>query len=292
MGIVLPKYNQRKGRPMSRSKNYLVQQLNAARPIQPKTVISGQDGVLKRLLPPQRPVEILQRTNGVPSTLPALPTENPSLLTTASPLPTTTATIISVVPPVIELGRPTVICSAEDGQDSIPQISIPSPAYETENDDHDAHQMEEHEEEENVGAQNVHDSFSLSFLDENSRSDLEPAARNITSTPAHLQVDHFLDSVLENSSSSLLQTPRRSSPPPSPPGGMGDHSWLPELSLTSFLGALPSSSDSRLMLHHQEDSIQSTGSEVDRQLSLMLNENSLDFTSKFAHLASALNSAD
>ena len=121
---------------------------------------------------------------------------------------------------------------------------------------------------------------------------MEPVARNITSTPAHLQVDHFLDSVLENSSSSLLQTPRRSSPPPSPPGGMGDHSWLPELSLTSFLGTLPSSSDSRMMMHHHEDSIQSTGSEVDRQLSLMLNENSLDFTNKFAHLASALNSAD
>jgi hypothetical protein len=31
---------------------------------------------------------------------------------------------------------------------------------------------------------------------------------------------------------------------------------------------------------------------VDRQLTMMLNENSLDFTSKFAQFASALNSAD
>jgi hypothetical protein len=66
---------------------------------------------------------------------------------------------------------------------------------------------------------------------------------------------------------------------------------LPELSLTSFLGSLPSS-ESRMMLAHHEDSIQSTASEVDRQLTAMLNENSLDFTSKFAHFASALNSTD
>ena len=295
MGIVLPKYNQRKGRPMSRSKNYLVQQLQA-RPIQPKTIISGQNGVFKRLLPPQGSIEILQ-TNGVPSK--TISTTQTTLLTHASPLPTTSATLISVVPPFVELvSCPTVICNATVDHDSIPQISIPSPAaYKTENDEHNVDHMEEPEEEEEEeeanGLRDVHnDSFSLSFLDENSRSDMEPVARNITSTPAHLQVDHFLDSVLENSSSSLLQTPRRSSPPPSPPGGMGDHSWLPELSLTSFLGTLPSSSDSRMMMHHHEDSIQSTGSEVDRQLSLMLNENSLDFTNKFAHLASALNSAD
>ena len=114
-----------------------------------------------------------------------------------------------------------------------------------------------------------------------------------------MQVDHFLDSVLENSNSSLLQTPRRHSPPPSPPGGMSEHSWLPDLSLSSFLGSLPTDggvgnneSPSKMLMSHQEDSIQSTGSEVDRQLSMMLNENSLDFTSKFAHLTSALNSTD
>ena len=122
--------------------------------------------------------------------------------------------------------------------------------------------------------------------------------RAITSTPSHLQVDHFLDSVLENSNSSdLLQTPRRHSPPPSPPGGMIEHSWLPELSLSSFLGSLPTDNNGLTespskLLSHADDSIQSTGSEVDRQLTLMLNENSFDFTSKFARLASALNSSD
>jgi hypothetical protein len=80
---------------------------------------------------------------------------------------------------------------------------------------------------------------------------------------------------------------------------MSEHSWLPDLSLSSFLGSLPTDggvgnneSPSKMLMSHQEDSIQSTGSEVDRQLSMMLNENSLDFTSKFAHLASALNSTD
>ncbi len=34
-----------------------------------------------------------------------------------------------------------------------------------------------------------------------------------------------------------------------------------------------------------EDSVQSNGSEVDRQLFNMMNESSLDFTSKFAKLA-------
>ena len=146
MGIVLPKYNQRKGRPMSRSKNYLVQQLQA-RPIQPKTIISGQNGVFKRLLPPQGSIEILQ-TNGVPSK--TISTTQTTLLTHASPLPTTSATLISVVPPFVELvSCPTVICNATVDHDSIPQISIPSPAaYETENDEHNVDHMEEPEDEE------------------------------------------------------------------------------------------------------------------------------------------------
>ena len=39
-----------------------------------------------------------------------------------------------------------------------------------------------------------------------------------------------------------------------------------------------------------EDSQQSTGSEVDRQLLSMMTENSVDFTSKFEKLASAVTS--
>ena len=37
-----------------------------------------------------------------------------------------------------------------------------------------------------------------------------------------------------------------------------------------------------------EDSVQSNGSEVDRQLLSMMSESSVDFTSKFAKLASAV----
>ena len=39
---------------------------------------------------------------------------------------------------------------------------------------------------------------------------------------------------------------------------------------------------------HNEDSVQSNGAEVDRQLLSMMSENSVDFTSKFAKLASAV----
>jgi hypothetical protein len=122
----------------------------------------------------------------------------------------------------------------------------------------------------------------------------------------------------------VLQTPpihRSTSPPSSPPSSHlntnQSQSWLPELSLTSFLNHFGSSSSSRggdfnnssshhdlskslLKMRHpsngsdfvphlmNEDSQQSTGSEVDRQLLSMMTENSVDFTSKFAKLASAV----
>ena len=136
--------------------------------------------------------------------------------------------------------------------------------------------------------------------------------------------DNFLDSVLEvsNGACSVLQTPpihRSTSPPSSPPtshlnNSHNSNSWLPELSLTSFLGNFGSSSrgdfnntgnqdlsKSFLKMRHpsggdfashliNEDSQQSTGSEVDRQLLSMMTENSVDFTSKFEKLASAVTS--
>jgi hypothetical protein len=197
---------------MSRSKHYLVQQLQASRPLlQPK--IASSDGLLKKMLPPQRPIQPLP-SNGV-------------VTTAASATTTTFITVASPVNPTvqfIELSRPTVICEEHD---SIPQISIPSPAYKPDHDVHDDNLMDEPEEEDgDADDGNVNDAFSLSFLDDNSRSDMEPTSRNMTSTPAHLHIDdHFLDSVLENSNHSLLQTPRRPSPPPSPPGGMNEHSW-------------------------------------------------------------------
>ena len=127
--------------------------------------------------------------------------------------------------------------------------------------------------------------------------------------------DRFLDSVLENSNSSVLQTPTRrdeediSPPPPptSPPSGV----WIPELSLSSFLNLgespaklprqtsssmVPSSSAPQTSASSahllNEDSSHSTNSEVDRQLLSMMTENSVDFTMKFAKLASHVSDGD
>lgn len=88
-------------------------------------------------------------------------------------------------------------------------------------------------------------------IENNNSNDSLSAALSFFDTSRH----EFLDSVLENSNNSVLQTPPR--PPVSP--------WM-----------------------HNEDSVQSTGSEVDRQLLSMMTENSVDFTSKFAKLASAV----
>ena len=101
-------------------------------------------------------------------------------------------------------------------------------------------------------------------------------------------------------------------PPPSNHlNGTQTQSWLPELSLTSFLNNFGASnkcdfssssnndlSKSSMKFRHasgdfvphliNEDSQQSTGSEVDRQLLSMMTENSVDFTSKFEKLASAV----
>ena len=113
----------------------------------------------------------------------------------------------------------------------------------------------------------------------------------------HTKADHFLDSVLENSNSSVLQTPPRvrPTPPTSPSRAVSSDTWIPDLS--SFLSNLnhtPNSKEASTsslkasLASMNEDSVQSTGSEVDRQLLSMMSESSVDFTSKFAKLASAV----
>ena len=146
-----------------------------------------------------------------------------------------------------------------------------------------------HQSQPELDSGNSNDSITstLSFFD---------AGNNQHSTKA----DHFLDSVLENSNSSVLQTPPRvrQTPPTSPSRAVSSDTWIPDLS--SFLGNINSASGTTPQkenkVHHQqsaiislnEDSVQSTGSEVDRQLLSMMGENSVDFTSKFAKLASAV----
>jgi hypothetical protein len=150
---------------------------------------------------------------------------------------------------------------------------------------------------------------SLSSLFDGSLSEMGGGgSTNPPDTPT--KCDHFLDSVLENSNSSVLQTPPRHRPtPPSSPSRAvsGGESWLlPDaMSLSSFLnlGESPSKSvvggssvgigvGSSVSIHINEDSSHSTGSEVDRQLISMMTENSVDFTNKFAKLASHVNDGD
>ena len=100
----------------------------------------------------------------------------------------------------------------------------------------------------------------------------------------------------------MLQTPPRvrPTPPTSPSRAVSNDSWIPDLSslfnrsASSSAGSTPNksgldhSNKSAGVLHLSEDSVQSNGSEVDRQLLSMMSENSVDFTSKFAKLASAV----
>ncbi|TRY67860.1 hypothetical protein TCAL_16930 [Tigriopus californicus] len=138
---------------------------------------------------------------------------------------------------------------------------------------------------------------SISSLFEGSLSDLASGSGSGNNVPTpHLhhtptKSDHFLDSVLENSNSSVLQTPPRHRPtPPSSPSRAVHDSWLPELSLSSLLESpIKNGSQNTHPATINEDSIQSVGSEVDRQILLMMTENSVDFTNKFAKLASHVN---
>ena len=120
----------------------------------------------------------------------------------------------------------------------------------------------------------------------NSNDSLTSALSFFDGQGTNTKADHFLDSVLENSNSSVLQTPPRvrPTPPTSPSRAVSSDTWIPDLS--SFLGNIQSQQREKIIPN--EDSVQSTGSEVDRQLFLMGMENSVDFTSKFAKLASAV----
>lgn len=134
---------------------------------------------------------------------------------------------------------------------------------------------------------------SISSLFEGSLSDLASGSGSMNSGQNHTPTksDHFLDSVLENSNSSMLQTPPRHRPtPPSSPSRAVHDSWLPELSLSSLLESpIKNGPHNGNPATINEDSIQSVGSEVDRQILLMMTESSVDFTNKFAKLASHVN---
>jgi len=115
-----------------------------------------------------------------------------------------------------------------------------------------------------------------------------------------------------SNSSVLLHTPQptptradRPTPPASPCFSSASSSWIPDISLNSLLGGAgvgavsggstnPGGHRIATPTNHtfnlNEDSSQSTGSEVDRHILSMMTENSIDFTNKFAKLANAVNS--
>ena len=234
---LMPKYNRRTGRPISRMKRSVGHQPSSAnnRLLQPAPTLKSVDGQVKLRLMPNITV-----THPVVSI-----TQNATQSTT----------------------QPVVF---QSGSSSSSSLNL-------------------HQSQPELDSGNSNDSITstLSFFD---------AGNNQHSTKA----DHFLDSVLENSNSSVLQTPPRvrQTPPTSPSRAVSSDTWIPDLS--SFLGNINSASGTTPQkenkLHHQqsaiislnEDSVQSTGSEVDRQLISMMGENSVDFTSKFAKLASAV----
>jgi len=104
-------------------------------------------------------------------------------------------------------------------------------------------------------------------------------------TPTKNQ-DQFL-TMYHDGDSSLLQTPPRPAPSPCP-------SFSQDLSISSWSLNFDSPLKN-LSLPFNEDSQNSTistVSEVDRQITAMMCENSIDFTSKFAKLAKHVDSTD
>ena len=232
---LMPKYNRRTGRPISRMKriNHQPSTTNN-RLLQPAPTLKSVDGQVKLRLMPNITV-----THPVVSI-----TQNATTQSTAQP-----------------------VLFHSGSSSSIQNLHHPS------------------QPELDSGNSNDSITSTLSFFD---------ASNNQHSTKA----DHFLDSVLENSNSSVLQTPPRvrQTPPTSPSRAVSSDTWIPDLS--SFLGNINSSgggtpqkekmNQQSAIISLNEDSVQSTGSEVDRQLLSMMGENSVDFTSKFAKLASAV----
>ena len=222
----MPRYNMRKGRPLSRSKRPLASSASSHRPLQPAPALQLSDGKVKlRLLPAgitvTHPIVSIQSSES-----------NGLQLCQSSPA--------AIQPPPVDIDT--------SSNDSL--------------------------------------SSALAYFDNRS---------SVTNSKA----DQFLDSVIENSNSSVLQTPPRvrPTPPTSPSRAVSSDTWLPDLSSFLHLNSSNSNTPTKSALGHNDssklsmmndDSVQSNGSEVDRQLLSMMTESSVDFTSKFATLASAV----
>ncbi len=295
---MLPKFSNRKGRPLSsRKSSAVVSRRLLARPVQPKNFME-RNGVQLRLLESGHPPNQKQMNSAISLvtlqaaasnlTMPVVPQQQQQTVTLVIPQSSSSGNSSNNSGSESSMSASSKRLDGEgeispiSSASAVPQISIPDSTTATTND-------------------NISDLF---VDDTDHRLPVSPVSKG----------DHFLDSVLENSNSSLLQTPLRHRPtPPSSPSRAVSESWLPELSLSSFLNLTDSpakvqhQSGSNQPIHHQaqpqhsqpvqvlninEDSSTSTNSEVDRQLLSMMTENSVDFTMKFAKLASHLNEAD
>ena len=272
---LMPKYNMRKGRPLSRLKRPALLQPVSKRPLQPAPAMKSTEGQVKfRILPNHHQVAAPSSSSSSPPSVINIKSPFGGAGSTMTTTPTETTIAVVTPPPSVTLSTVTSATS------TTPSRNI------------------------DLDPGNSNDSISsaLAFF--------EPQAQNNQRLTS--KTDHFLDSVLENSNSSVLQTPPRvrPTPPTSPSRAVSNDSWIPDLS--SFLNNIhPGGGSSNKDHHHQsriinndnqhnnknnivnvvatnEDSVQSNGSEVDRQLLSMMSESSVDFTSKFAKLASAV----
>ena len=339
LDLLVPKYTQRKGRPLMRSKNIVSRQLPLQPKIVPQPLIKTLNGNVKIRLKSnqQHPVQLLQQNNTVISFK-----ETPIAIN-VSPQPIMNSSSLSHIS---EQLNGNIKKESKDETNNTVKDSLVS-NEDINNGDKSNKSLEEghtspdkkiepsEDESPSLSFHNEDSLGSLSFLNDSTASNSgilhfrpsSAASDNAMYGGSHaskMNGDNFLDSVLDVSNgpcSSVLQTPpihRSTSPPSSPPSShlnpSHSQSWLPELSLTSFLNNFGSSSRgdfgisgsghelsrSSLKIRYpsgefpshlmNEDSQQSTGSEVDRQLLSMMNENSVDFTSKFAKLASAVTS--
>jgi len=262
---IMPRATNRRGRTPMRRHNVISRQILAInRPVQPK--INPNEIVGLKVPLPRSQQQI------PPQPIILVPTGQVATVTAASPMASTSSA-----------GMPQIIIpESTEASAASPRVVVVSTP----------------EASEVVRPPSPSGSISSLFAEESTRS-----------TSRTGKGDGFLDAVLDaSSSSSVLQTPPRVRPtPPTSPS----RAWMPdeELSLSNFLhfGESPakqttsrmasqpptaSSSSQTTVLALNEDSSHSTSSEVDRQLQNMLSENSVDFSRKFAFLASHLASGE
>ena len=233
LDLLIPKYNQRRGRPLMRSKNVVSRQLLANRPLQPKMhpLIKTVDGKVKVRCFPE---------------------------TKSGPTITLTHPVISIEKDPSKL-QPLIVPKPLAASSPAHPVLFGTPPQ----------------------ASHGFGPSCLELLDCD-----EPSKSKVVRSDKVL-----FDTVVETSNNSMLQTPsiHRPTPPASP--YCDDPSCFPEISLNSLLNI---SSGNRVPSAHliNEDSSQSTGSEVDRHILSMMTESSVDFTSKFAKLANAVTNSD